>query len=84
MKKQRPIKKYRSAKATSKHAMHLAPNVPGSKVGSTMPPYGVYHTGALNKDNRASAWARGWNAGVGTYQERINQVGRYVDEWSAK
>lgn len=54
---------------------------PGSKVAHALGHQGVYHTGALNKNNLASAWARGWNQSRGTHEERIEQAHRAVEAW---
>lgn len=53
---------------------------PGTKVARALGHDGaIYHTGALNKDDRASVWARGWNRSEGTYAERIAATRRYVE-----
>lgn len=58
---------------------------PGGKVARSLGhDGGVYHTGALNKDNRASAWARGWNSSAGMpHDERIRVAQAYAAKWAA-
>lgn len=56
----------------------------GTKVARALGHDGVYHSGALNKDNYASAWALAWNRSVGTRDERFAAAHRDVAEWCAQ